>query len=99
MEMIGRGTVTGFTQFKGDIEGESIEANTLFVLVSIGSMGKGMRSAARKCQDAEVLKKISHLPFPFEAELVMQETATAKKEQMVVVEVRPLQRAPGAKAA
>lgn len=100
MEMTARATVTGFTRFKGDIDGQAIDANTVFMLVSIGSMGKGSRTAARKCASEDVLKKIEHLPFPIEAEVVLEEQATAKKEQLVVLEIRPLARtAPQPKAA
>ena len=98
MQFTAKAVVTGFTKFKGDIDGEKIEANTVFVEVSIGSMGKGTRTAARKCATEEVIKRIEHLPFPMEAELILEEQATAKKEQMVVLEIKPIQR-PTAKAA
>ena len=74
------GIVTGFTQFKGDIDGQSIDANTVFVEVSIGKMGKGTRTVGKKCEDAQVIAKITHLPLPFHAELVMEEEATRNKE-------------------
>lgn len=84
------GVVTGFTKFKGDINGESIEANTVFVEVSIGSMGKGTRTVARKCASEDVIKKIEHLPFPIKAEIVLEEQATKNKEQLVVLDIRPV---------
>jgi hypothetical protein len=91
MQMIARGVVTGFTKFKGSIDGQDIDANTLFVEVSIGSMGKGHRTVARKCASEDVIKKIEHLPFPINADIVLEEQATAKKESLVVMEVRPLE--------
>lgn len=87
------GVVTGFTKFKGSIDGQDIDANTVFVEVSIGNMGKGTRTVARKCVDENVIKKIEHLPFPIKAEIVLEEQATAKKEQLVVLEIKPLQAA------
>jgi len=83
------GVVTGFTKFKGEIDGQTIDANTVFVEVSIGTMGKGTRTVARKCATEDVIKKIEHLPFPIKAEIVLEEQATAKKEQLVVLEIKP----------
>lgn len=97
MQLVAEGVVTGFTKFKGDIDGQAIDSNTVFVEVSIGSMGKGTRTTPRKCQDAQVLDKIAHLPLPFTARLVMEEQATAKRESIVVLEIQPLK--PAAKAA
>lgn len=91
MRYMAEGVVTGFTKFKGAIDGQEIDANTVFIEVDIGSMGKGLRTAARKCADESVLKKIEHNSFPFKATIVLEEQATAKKESMVVVEIRPQQ--------
>jgi hypothetical protein len=83
------GVVTGFTKFKGPIDGQEIEANTVFIEVSIGTMGKGTRTVARKCLDENVIKKIEHLPFPIRAEITLEEQATKNKEQLVVLEIKP----------
>lgn len=90
MQYTAQGVVTGFTKFKGDIDGQAIDANTVFIEVSIGQMGKGTRTVARKCLSEDVIKKVEHLPFPIQAEIVLEEQATAKKEQLVVLEIRPL---------
>jgi hypothetical protein len=90
------GVVTGFTKFKGNIDGQDIDANTVFVEVAIGTMGKGTRTVARKCVNEEVIRKIEHLPFPIQAEIVLEEQATAKKEQLVVLEIRPVKQMPKA---
>jgi hypothetical protein len=91
MQYQAEGVVTGFTKFKGEIDGQTIDANTVFVEVSIGSMGKGTRTVARKCATEDVIKRIEHLPFPIKATIVLEEQATAKKEQLVVMEIKPLQ--------
>lgn len=96
MQLKAEGVVTGYTQFKGDIDGQTIDANTIFVEVSIGQMGKGCRSVARKCMSADVIAKVAHLPFPIHAELVMEEQATRNKEQIVVLEIRPIKVMPKA---
>jgi hypothetical protein len=90
------GVVTGFTKFKGNIDGQDIDANTVFVEVAIGTMGKGTRTVARKCVNEDVIRKIEHLPFPIQAEIVLEEQATAKKEQLVVLEIRPVKQMPKA---
>lgn len=97
MQYKAEGVVTGFTKFKGPIDGQEIEANTVFIEVSIGQMGKGTRTVARKCISEEVIKKIEHLPFPIHAEISLEEQATKNKEQLVVLEIRPLR--PAQKAA
>lgn len=90
MQYKAEGNVTGFTKFKGNIDGQDIDANTVFIEISIGSMGKGTRTVARKCLDESVIKRIEHLPFPLiGAEVVMEEQATAKKEQLVVIDIKP----------
>jgi len=91
MQYQAEGVVTGFTKFKGEIDGQTIDANTVFVEVSIGTMGKGTRTVARKCATEDVIKKIEHLPFPFKAHVTLEEQATAKKESLVVTEIKPLQ--------
>jgi hypothetical protein len=96
MQLTAEGVVTGFTKFKGNIDGQDIDANTLFIEVSIGTMGKGTRTVARKAVDGNVIDKIAHLPFPIQATLILEEQATAKKEQIVVLEVRPIKAIPKA---
>jgi len=83
------GIVTGFTKFKGPIDGQEVEANTVFIEVSIGQMGKGTRTVARKCVDEAVIKKIEHLPFPIHADIKLEEQATKNKESLVVLEIKP----------
>lgn len=91
MQYAAKGVVTGFTKFKGAIDGQDIEANTVFIEISIGTMGKGTRTVARKCVDENVIKKIEHLPFPIHADITLEEQATKNKEQLVVLEIKPLQ--------
>lgn len=96
MKYTAQGTVTGYTKFKGDIDGQSIDANTVFIEADIGQMGKGTRTVARRALNEDVIKKIEHLPFPVQAEIILEEQVTAKKEQLVVLEIRPVARVPKA---
>jgi len=94
MEFKAHAMVRGFTKYKGNIDGQDIDSNTVFVDVSIGKMGKGTRTAARKCESEDVIKRIEHLPLPFEAEITLEEEATAKRETMLITDIKPLRAQP-----
>lgn len=86
--------VRGATRFAGDINGEKFESGTVFLDVSLDSDGKGWgyRTEPFRCASLEVVDKIKHLPFPFKAELSMEQRATKGKTALVVVDVKPLAR-------
>lgn len=91
MQLSANAVITGFTKFAGEIDGQKIDANTIYVEVEFGgNSGKGKRTAPRKCKDEAVIKKIEHLPFPMQAQLTMEMTASSKKESLIVTEIKPL---------
>lgn len=92
-----QGVVRGATQFAGNIDGEAIEANSIFVDTELNPAqgGYGTRTAPKRCLNKEVVDKIKHNPFPFTAEITLQEMATKGKEQLIVTEIRPLKMGDG----
>lgn len=84
--------VRGATRFAGDIDGEAIKSGYVFVDVSLDAEGKGWgyRSEAMKVKDLEVIDRIKDRPFPFLAELEVEQVATRNKSQLIVVNVKPL---------
>lgn len=84
--------VRGATQFAGNIDGESIEAHSIFIDVELNPKqgGFGSRTAAKRCVDGGVIDRVKHNPFPFIAEVTFQELATRGKESMFVTEIKPI---------
>lgn len=91
--------VRGATTFDGgEIEGKLFgSSGTVFVDVSLDKEGKGygVRTEPMRCVGKEVVDRIKHLPFPFRAEIEFEMQATAKKTTLVVLEVKPINRADG----
>jgi len=92
--------VRGATRFSGDIDGNKFESGTVFLDVSLDSDGKGWgyRTEPFRCVDLGVVDRIKHLPFPFKAEIDIEQRATKGKVHMVVIDVRPLDRQVSPKA-
>ena len=93
MKMMARATVTGVTQFAGVIDGETIDANNVFLLIDISATsGKGMRTAARKAMDKGVIDGLlaSGVAFPCECDLELMETASRGKETTVITAIKPI---------
>jgi len=80
--------------FKND-GGENIEAGTVFVDVTLDKEGAGFgyRTEGMKCKDLGVIDRIKHLPFPFKAELSIEQQATGKATKLVVLDVKPMKAA------
>lgn len=92
--------VRGATRFAGDINGEKFESGTVFLDVNLDSDGKGwgFRTEPFRCIDLAVVDRIKHLPFPFTAQLQIEQRATKGKTSLVVIDVKPLERQPAGPA-
>lgn len=101
MQLRGRATVLGASFFTGDIDGTMMNSGTLYTQVDLDPKhnGKGMRTEPKRVKDSETVKKVMHMPFPFEADLVLEEVATKGKISQVVVEIVPVQLQKPSKAA
>lgn len=100
MKFSAKEVVRGATRFQDKIDGEEVKSAYVFVDVSLDQEGRGfgMRTEGKKTT-VEVVDKIKHLPFPFQAEIFFEEIATRNKTQLVVVDVKPLGRVVEGKAA
>lgn len=84
--------VRGATRFEGKIDGTDMKSATIFVDVSLDQEGRGFgfRTEAMRCLDLAVVDKIKALPFPFKAELEVEQRATKNSTSLVVLDVKPL---------
>lgn len=84
--------VRGATRFEGKIDGNEMKSATIFVDVSLDQEGRGFgyRTEAMKCLDLGVVDKIKALPFPFKAELEIEQKATKNSTALVVIDVKPI---------
>jgi len=53
--------------------------------------GKGCRTDAMRVDNADILRAIEHNPFPFIAELEIEQRATKGKTSLVIVSIKPIQ--------
>ncbi len=81
------------SEFTNPDTGEIVKSGAVFVDVALDPKfgGKGFRTKMLRCASLEVGKSVHHLAFPLKAELDLEEMATRKTEQMMVVGIRPLQ--------
>lgn len=95
MEMKAKATVRGAKMFQGRMDdGKQIDSGTLFVEVNLKESENafGMCTEAMKCKDSTLVKGISHLTFPFIAELsIVMESAGSKGMVQKVVGIKPEQ--------
>lgn len=94
MEMLVKGKITGAKFFKGDVEGTEYDSTTIYMETDLddgSETAKGRASQAFKWGKSEEFHKIKHLPFPFEAEIVLRQVTNGKNGlKTVVVSVKPV---------
>lgn len=100
MRFTAKEVVRGASRFSGAIDGQDMKSGYIYVDVSLdqadkgnGSTGFGFRTEAMKVEDLGVIDKIKATPFPFTAELTIEQKATRKATQLVVVDCKPLAKA------
>jgi hypothetical protein len=86
--------VRGATRFDSKIDGDQVQSARVFMDVSLEKNGEGWghRTEGYKCASLDVVDRIKHNPFPFKAEVTLEQKATGKNTTLVVVEVKPLAR-------
>jgi len=82
--------VRGATKFSGEIDGKYIKSARIFVDVSLDAEGKGFgyRTEGMKCATLELVESIMTKPFPFLAELDVEQKASRQTTELVVVGIR-----------
>jgi hypothetical protein len=95
MESKARVTVLGASFFTGAIDGQMQDSGTLHVQVELDPKqnGKGFRTEAFRCTNAELVKGVMRNPFPFVAEVELNMMATKGKTSNVVTKIVPVERA------
>lgn len=83
--------ITGASQFKGEIDGEQIDANSIFVMTKMNARqgGLGDRTVDKRAANAGIVDGLKGLSFPVVAEVDFEEEATKGKVAMIVTAIRP----------
>lgn len=88
-------TVRGISNMEYVIDGQKVLSLAAHVDVKLDAAkgGKGWRTEPMKVHDAEVVNAIAHNPFPFVAELDIEQRAGKKQGavDLVIVAIRPLE--------
>ncbi|AMC34211.1 hypothetical protein [Janthinobacterium sp. B9-8] len=74
-------TVTGAKFFNDSIEGKHYDTTTIFVLLDLDeSQGraKGLAAAEYRFPSSSLFESIKNLPFPHEAELILNQVTSGK---------------------
>jgi hypothetical protein len=86
-------TVVGVKFFNDDVEGKHYDTTTLFVLLELDdSQGraKGLAAAEYKYPSSALYQTMKDLPFPHEAELVLNQVTSGKVIKTTLVSHRVL---------
>lgn len=85
--------ISGVSFFDGNIDGKQLNSGTLFILQELDasrSNAKGQRTVEKKCDSAEIVKKLIHHEFPLKCRLTYEERVSKGAERMVVIDCVPL---------
>jgi hypothetical protein len=88
--------VTGAKFFEGNIDGKSINSGKLYTECKLDDSrgnAKGFFTEEWKVT-SELVKRILHLPFPFECELVTERVGNGRESREVVIDLRPVDMKP-----
>lgn len=92
MEMIARVTIRGAKLFRGNLDGKDIDSGKIFVDTELkGENSFGICTTEYKCEGSKLIDQIKHNPFPFIAEVAMQQLSNGKVTTTVVTAIKPLQ--------
>jgi hypothetical protein len=106
MEMTAKVTIRGAKAFKGNIDGKDLDSGKIYVDTELkGENSWGVCTQELRCEGGDMVRSIKHNPFPFIAEIGLQEMSNGKETTKVVTSIKPLLRvdesaaSKGAKAA
>ncbi|GAB3258108.1 hypothetical protein [Chitinimonas naiadis] len=88
-----KATVLGIKSFSGDIDGSHIDTASIFVITPLDDTrgtAKGYATVEYKAGTSEIFQKVKHLPFPHEAELVIENVTSGKVVKTVVRDYKPV---------
>lgn len=91
MEMLARVTIRGAKLFRGNIDGKDLDSGKIYTDVELkGEHAFGVCTQELKCEGSKLIDQIKHNPFPFIAEIGMQELSNGKTTTKVVTSIKPM---------
>lgn len=85
--------VHGVAYFDGEIDGKKLNSGTLFVKQEMDNSrgnAKGERTVEKKCDSAEIVKRLMHLEFPIKCRIVYEERVSKSAERLIVIDCTPI---------
>lgn len=92
--------VCGVKFFKGEVEGKEYDNGNVFIEEALDfttGRAKGFATTMYKCGKAEVAQGLMHNEFPLVAEVEFMRVTNGDTTKNIVVGIKPLERADGAK--
>jgi hypothetical protein len=86
--------IKGAGHFVGEIDGKTFNTGSVFIEEPFDSSKpnyKGFRTVEYKCENSEVVKPLMHLPFPFDAVVDMEISATKSGSVIIVKSIKPIE--------
>lgn len=94
MEMLAKVTIRGAKYFRGNVDGKDLDSGKIFVDVQLkGETSFGVCTDEIKCTDSKLIESIKHNPFPFIAEIGLEEMSNGRTTSKVCTSIKPLQNA------
>ncbi|QNM98687.1 hypothetical protein [Chitinimonas koreensis] len=90
-----RVTVCGANFFNDTVEGTAYNFTKLFVIVPMDSSrgnAKGFATTEYRYDSSDLFHKIQHLPFPHEADLILETVTNGKTKRELVRDYKPVTR-------
>jgi hypothetical protein len=86
-------TLTGMKFFEGTIDGKTINSGKLYTLCKLDdSRGNAKGSFSEEWKvTSELVKRLIHLPLPFDAVLETERMGNGRESREVVVDLRPVE--------
>jgi hypothetical protein len=86
-------TLIGAKFFEGSIDGKTINSGKLYTICKLDdSRGNAKGSFSEEWKvTPELVKRIMHLPMPFDAVLETERVGNGRESREVVVDLRPVQ--------
>lgn len=85
--------ISGVAFFDGTIDGKQLNSGTLFILQELDTSrasAKGQRTVEKRCDSAEIVRRIIHLEFPLKCKVTYEERVSKGAERMVVIDCIPI---------
>lgn len=93
MRVVIKAIIKGAGFFEGEVEGTTHNTGQVFIEEPFDASRpnyKGFRTVEYKCVDSSVVRPVMHLPFPINADVDMEMSATKRGSQIVVHGIKPV---------